>query len=256
LPGGLRRLRQQPQHGSRGDGLPGAGLAADRAALPRGDLEVHAVARVDVPGVGREADVEVLDGQARSAVRLGHADTSCCGALRRPRRERRVRRRGSLRSLMDSPTRVTPSTARAIARPGNTPVHQMPLVASAIARLRSYPHSEALVGSIPKPRNPSAARVRIDSEAFSVKISGRVRVELRSRCVPMMRRCPVPTTFAASTNGSAFSRTTSARITRKYCGMNTTVIERAAAAMPPQASDWPPEITMDITIASSREGKA
>src|SRR5699024_6207274 len=136
----------------------------------------HAVDRVDVPGVGREADVEVLDGQARSAVRLGHADTSCCGALRRPRRERRVRRRGSLRSLMDSPTRVTPSTARAIARPGNTPVHQMPLVASAIARWRSYPHSEALVGSIPKPRNPSAARVRIDSEAFSVKISGRVRV--------------------------------------------------------------------------------
>ena len=136
------------------------------------------------------------------------------------------------------------------------PVHQIPLVASAIARLRSYPHSEALVGSMPKPRKPSAARVRMDSEALRVKISGRVRVALRSRWVPMMRRCPVPTTFAASTKGSAFSRTTSARITRKYCGTNTTVIDSAAARMPPQASDCPPEITIDITIASSREGKA
>ena len=109
---------------------------------------------------------------------------------------------------------------------------------------------------MPKPRKPSAARVRIDSEAFRVKISGRVRVALRSRWVPITRRCPVPMTFAASTKGSAFSRTTSARITRKYCGTNTTVIDSAAARMPPQASDCPPEMTIDITIASSRDGKA
>ena len=48
-----------------------------------------------------------------------------------------------------------------------------------------------------------------------------------------------PTTLADSTKGSAFSRTVSARITRKYCGMNTTVMEIAAAMMPPHRLDWP-----------------
>ena len=49
----------------------------------------------------------------------------------------------------------------------------------------------------------------------------------------MMRMLDAPTTLADSTKGSAFSRTVSARITRKYCGMNTTVMEVPAAKMPP-----------------------
>ncbi len=44
-------------------------------------------------------------------------------------------------------------------------------------------------------------------------------------------------TRADSTNGSAFTRTTSARITRKYCGTNTTVIEIAVARIPPHSVD-------------------
>ena len=63
-------------------------------------------------------------------------------------------------------------------------------------------------------------------------------------------------TLADSTNASALIRTVSARITRKYCGMKTTVIEMAAARMPPQRLDWPPLMTMAITIASSSDGKA
>ncbi len=129
--GGLGGLGQQPEHRAGGDGLPGAGLADDREDLPGGDLEAHPVDRVDVAAVGREVDVEVLDCQARG--RVGHAATFCSGR----RRLRRVRRRGSLRSLTDSPTRVTPSTASTIARPGNSPVHQIPLVASDMARFRS-----------------------------------------------------------------------------------------------------------------------
>ena len=54
-----------------------------------------------------------------------------------------------------------------------------------------------------------------------------------------------PSTFADSTYASALMRTVSARITRKYCGMNTTVIETAAASTPPHRLDWPPEITID-----------
>ena len=49
----------------------------------------------------------------------------------------RVRSRGSLRSFMDSPTRVIPKTERTSARPGKMAVHQMPEVTSTTARLRS-----------------------------------------------------------------------------------------------------------------------
>ena len=51
-------------------------------------------------------------------------------------------------------------------------------------------------------------------------------------------------------------RTVSARITRKYCGMNTTVIEIAAAKMPPQKLDCPPLIAIAATMASSSDGNA
>ena len=89
-----------------------------------------------------------------------------------------------------------------------------------------------------------------------MKISGSVRVALLKTWRPMMRMLEAPTTLADSTYGSAFSRMVSARITRKYCGTNTTVIEIAAATMPPQKLDWPWLMTIDITIASSSDGKA
>ena len=75
------------------------------------------------------------------------------------------------------------------------------------------------------------------SEALSVMITGIDRVELRRTCRTRMRSVGTPMTFADSTNGSAFTRTTSARTTRKYCGTNTTVIEMAAARMPPHRVD-------------------
>ena len=52
-----------------------------------------------------------------------------------------------------------------------------------------------------------------------------------------MRGVDAPITFADSMNASDFTRTTSARTTRKYCGMNTTVIEMAAAMMPGMRPD-------------------
>ncbi|CPU66970.1 Uncharacterised protein [Mycobacteroides abscessus] len=45
-------------------------------------------------------------------------------------------------------------------------------------------------------------------------------------------------------------------MTRKYCGTNTTVIEKAAARMPPHMLDWPPEMTIAMRIARSRDGNA
>ena len=68
-------------------------------------------------------------------------------------------------------------------------------------------------------------------------ISGSVRVELRSTWRNMMRGVEAPITFADSTNASDFTRITSARTTRKYCGMNTTVMDAAAAMIPDRRSD-------------------
>lgn len=109
---------------------------------------------------------------------------------------------------------------------------------------------------MPNPRKPRPARVRIASEAFSVNTSGNDRVELRITCVNMIRQRLAPTTRADSTKASALTRTTSLRTTRKYCGMNTTVIDSAADQMPPHRLDWPPEMTIDMTIASSSDGNA
>ena len=43
---------------------------------------------------------------------------------------------------------------------------------------------------------------------------------------------------------------------RRQLRMKTTVIEIAAARMPPSRSDWPPEITIDMTIANNSDGNA
>ena len=75
---------------------------------------------------------------------------------------------------MLSPTMVMPSTTSTIARPGNTDVHQMPLEMSGNALLRSYPHSAAAVGSMPNPRKPRPASVRMASAPLSVMITGSV----------------------------------------------------------------------------------
>ena len=72
---------------------------------------------------------------------------------------------------------------------------------------------------MPKPRKPSPASVSRASLQFSVKISGSVRVALRSTWRNMIRPVEAPTTLADSTYASALIRTVSARITRKYCGM-------------------------------------
>src|SRR5690606_15747197 len=154
--------------------------------------------------IGGEHDSQVAD--------LRHIDIHPCGtghdgdpslglrALFFVPARRRMRRRGSLRSVRLSPTRVTPSTTSTIATPGNTLVHQMPLVTSCMARFRSYPHSAAAVASMPKPRKPRPARVSSASEAFRVRITGSDRVELRSTCRSRMRVVGTPITFAESTN--------------------------------------------------------
>ena len=180
------------------------------------------------------------------------ASAGVCDAFDR----RRARRRGSARSLRLSPISVMPRIVSTIAMPGGIAVHQMPAATSEIDLLRSNPHSAATVGWMPKPRKPSAASVAIASEALSVTMSGSVRVELRSTCRNMMRGVDAPITRADSTNASLLTRTTSARTTRKYCGMKTTVMDAAAAMIPGQRPDWPLLMAMATTIASSRVGNA
>ena len=100
---------------------------------------------------------------------------------------------------------------------------------------------------------PLGGRRRLDAEAEEAQAGegedrlGRVqRDDQRQRAGGVAKNVAehdpdvldAPITLADdSTNGSALSRIVSARITRKYCGMNTTVIEIAAARMPPQRLD-------------------
>src|SRR3712207_7913286 len=62
----------------------------------------------------------------------------------------------------------------------------------------------------------SPARVRIASEALSVRISGSVRVALRRTCRVMIRQCPAPTTRADSTKASRSEEHTSELQSRQY----------------------------------------
>ncbi len=79
---------------------------------------------------------------------------------------------------------------------------------------------------------------------------------LEKMCLRRMRGVRTPTTRAESTYGSTLTAIVALRMTRKYCGMNTTVIEIAAAMMPPNALLLPPESTIATTIASSSDGNA
>ena len=145
-----RRLRDQPQDAARGDGLAGTGFADDRQHLAGCHRKRQVLDRMDVAAVGGEGDVEAVD--AEDGVLPGNGILPGGGALGHavgahavsftadfffdPARLRR-RRRGSLRSFIDSPTSVMPRTVVTIAMPGNTLVHQMPLVTSASDLLRS-----------------------------------------------------------------------------------------------------------------------
>ncbi len=139
-PAGRGRLGQQAQHGACRDGLAGAGLADDGDHLAGGDLEADALHRSDLAGVGGEGDLEVLDAQHRSVGRglLGFCDLAHAVALSAAALLLAAHPQTRIGQVVQaSPTRVRPSTVSTMAAPGNTPVHQMPLVTSESARLRS-----------------------------------------------------------------------------------------------------------------------
>jgi len=145
-PGDGRGLGEHPEDGLGGHGLAAAALAHDGEHLARAHRQADAVDGGDVAAVGGEADAQVPHFDD-----VAHASPSCPAGPRLPpgtttvsavgegaaSARRLVRRRGSARSLRDSPMRVMPMTTRTIARPGKSPVHQMPLVTSEIALLRS-----------------------------------------------------------------------------------------------------------------------
>ena len=106
LPGGLpHALRQQAHHGQRRHGLAAAGLAHQRQRL-----------------TGRQFDVQPLQHRHGRATAGELHPQSLHRQRGRPRHRRRSR--GSSASLMPSPSRLTASTARKIAAPGNVTAHQ------------------------------------------------------------------------------------------------------------------------------------
>ena len=143
-----RALRQQPEHAAAERRLAAAGLADEPERLALADLERDAVDRphrAARPSRTRHADRARRRRSARAheppsllslrrsvgvsaagKLHLRLDSGACCGA--RSRVDRLVQ---------PSPSSVMPVTRTTIASPGNSPVHQMPVVASESARWTS-----------------------------------------------------------------------------------------------------------------------
>ncbi len=95
-----RRRREQTHDGQRGHAFAGAALADDRERLALGDGEGDAFEGRDLPGIGAEADGEILHLQQRRH----HAPSM----------------RGSSASRNPSPTKLKLATARVMTPPGSS----------------------------------------------------------------------------------------------------------------------------------------
>jgi hypothetical protein len=102
--GGLGAVRQQSEHGQRGERLARTGRADQPEPPALGELEAHAVD--DRPPA--DADTEI------SNLKQCHRSTSAAGSTLRAL----PRSRGSVASRRPSPSRLKPSTATATAMPG------------------------------------------------------------------------------------------------------------------------------------------
>ena len=129
-------LREQPEDPAPERRLPAARLADEAQDLPGADVERHSVDRPHGAA-----------GRAVVHAQVAHRDDRLRGSLAAPRSAAvgprstftsgRFRSTGLIVSFSPSPSSVSPVTRSTIARPGKSPVHQMPDAASETARWMS-----------------------------------------------------------------------------------------------------------------------
>src|SRR5204862_405466 len=112
------RIRHQAKDGQRGHALTAARFSDQAEHLAATDREVDPIHRLDVAKRAREADVQILDPQY--LIREGLERRIGVGEPAHSTR----RSRGSSRSRSPSPSRLKPSTAQKIAKPGASAVQE------------------------------------------------------------------------------------------------------------------------------------
>ena len=110
---------------------------------------------------------------------------------------------------------------------------------------------------MPKPRKPRPARVRIASEALSVPMTGSDGRDVGEDVLAQdARRAHADDLGGVDVRLGLDRRASRCGSPGSTAGTKTTVIEIAAARMPPNAPLLPPETTIETTIASSSDGNA
>ena len=134
-----------------------------------------------------------------------------------PNASRALASRGSNRSRKPSPSRLSPSTASAIATPGYT-ASSGAWNSSVCASLSMRPH-EGCGGCVPSPRYDSAASARIAMAKRMVACTISTDRMLGSTCSIVMLNEPLPQARAASTNSRDQTALADARVMRAKVGM-------------------------------------
>ena len=166
-PGGMR---DEAEKRHRRDALAGSRLADDPEHLARIELPADLGDGVNDSVLGLELDGEVVDGEDRLRHGLVAGGSS---ASRRP-----------------SPTKLTASAMTTITRPGNVTSHQAEKPETWPSAM-SFP-SAGVGGWTPKPRNESAASMRIAAAISSVIVTTIGPMLLGSMCRNMIRQIPRP----------------------------------------------------------------
>src|SRR5262249_22917559 len=207
------RIGDEPHHGERRHALAAAGFADDRQRLTRSQREREVVDCLDDSEPGKEIcpqPCDVENGPSRAF--LGTCPSLGCRFVdARPIHQ--LRCLGSRMSRSASPRRFVPNTARLMAIPGKMTSHGAVRTYSA-ADCDNMRPQEGNGSGTPRPRNDSAASVRIVEPSWAVASTINGARVLGKMCRAAMRSSLMPTAFAASTKGSSRNASVLERMTR------------------------------------------
>src|SRR5476649_2873638 len=203
----LQRRRQQPHDRAGGDRFARAAFAHDAQDLAGLEIEADVLDRVRAVRALGQRDAEVADFQKAHRWRAS---------------------RGFMASLRPSPTRLSASTVRKMARPGKTLIHQAMRITLRPAQIMKP--QDIRLGS-PSPRNdrPLSSRMALATIKLARTMMGERALGSISRKMIAVRERP--STSAACTNSRERSDRNSARMTRATGGHETMAIAATIEAM-------------------------
>src|SRR5471032_668809 len=202
-----QRRRQESHDGGGGDRLAGAAFAHDAEDLAGLEIEAYILDRIGTVGALGQRDGEVADREQAHRWRAS---------------------RGFMASLSPSPTRLSASTVRKMASPGNTLIHQAMRITLRPAPIMKP--QDIRLGS-PSPRNdrPLSSRMALATIRLASTMMGESALGRISRKMIAVRERP--STSAACTNSRERSDRNSARMTRATGGQETMAMAATIEAM-------------------------